>query len=141
MKKTTKTTIFLFLFHFIFWLWFTYITSNGDEWNWKVSTLISFGYAAMMAYSDYRLRKYNHQLYLASGQGESLIKYLTAQGYVENKKKDDTTFFKKPGFKWNPFAYTTVKESAFYTLINGTENIIEKVPEHLERIRQPYSVD
>ena len=80
----------------------------------------------------------NHQLYLAPGQGEDLIKYLTEQGYSEKKRKDDTRYFNKPGWKFNPFTNTTIIESTFYTLLVASYNIIEKVPDHLERIRQPY---
>ena len=137
MKKTTKISIFLFFFEFLFWLGFTYITRNGDEWPWLRNTLISLGYAALMTYMLHQQMK-NHQLYLAAGQGEEVIKFLTSQGYIEKKKKYDNTFFKKPGCSFNPFRYTTVKQSAFYTLVVASDNIIEKIPEHLERIRQPY---
>ena len=138
MKKSTKSTVLFFLFHFTFWIWFTYITRNGDEWFWKRSVMVSLGYAALMAHMDHRMRKYT-QLYLTAGMGEKLTTYLTDQGYEVRKKKDNTTFFKKPGFSWSPFVRTTITESAFYTLINGTNKIIENVPEELERIRQPYT--
>ena len=132
-----KTTIFLFAFNFLYWLGFTYLTRGDQEWRWGISIAVSGGYAVMMTYMFVQLGK-NKGLYLVAGQGEPLIKYLEDQGYVIKKKKDDITFFKKPGWSWNPFRNTTIKESAFYTLITASDSIIENVPEHLERGRQPY---
>ena len=135
MKK--KTTIFLFAFNFLYWLGFTYLTRGDEEWRWGLSIAVSAGYAAMMTYMYIQLGK-NKGLYLVAGQGEELIKYLEDQGYVKKKKKDDITYFKKPGWSWNPFRYTTVKESAFYTLITASDSTIANVPPHLERGRQPH---
>lgn len=137
MTCKSKRNIFLFLFQFSSWLGFTFITRENEEWNWLKNSLISIGWASWMTYVFHQMSK-NNQLYLASGQGEGLIQHLISQGYVEQKKKDDTTFFKKPGWSFNPFKYTTVKESAFYTLIVASDRTIKNVPEHLERIRQPY---
>ncbi len=139
MKKNTKTTIFIFLFHFLFWLGFTYLTRDDEQWKWIRNALISLGYAVPMTYM-YSQQMKNHQLYLAAGQGEGLIKYLIEEGYIEKKKKDNATYFKKTGWSFKPFTYTVITESAFYTLLVASDHIIENVPEHLERIRQPHTV-
>jgi len=136
MKSNTHKSILIFFFQFVFWLGFTYVTRGDQEWKWLQNVLFSLGWATWMTYVNYQMMS-NRELYLASGQGEGLKEYLKSQGYVEKKKSGDTTFFKKPGWSFNPFKSTAVKESAFYTHLVATQSIIENVPQHLERIRQP----
>lgn len=137
MTKRRKSILFWFSFHLIYWMIFSYVTLKQKEtWNWGTNILGSAIYSLLMTYMFTELGK-NHQLYLVPSQGENLTRYLIEQGFEVKKKNRDTIYFKKAGISWNPFIKTTIYESSFYTLITSTKQIIEKVPEHLKRIRQP----
>ncbi len=135
MKNLFKSVSFLFAFNLIYWMVFLYITTDSKEdWNWVTSILISAGYATLMTYTFSQQMK-NKQVYLAAGQEEELVKYLKAQGFIEKKRKESTIFFKKQGVSFNPFRYTTIKTSPFYTLLVASESIVENIPEHLLPIK------
>ena len=135
MKNLFKSVSFLFAFNLIYWMVFLYITTDSKEdWNWVTSILISAGYATLMTYMFSQQMK-NKQVYLAADQEEELVKYLKAQGYIEKKRKESTIFFKKQGVSFNPFRYTTIKSSPFYTLLVASESIVENIPKHLLPIK------
>ena len=135
MKNLFKSVAFLFAFNLIYWMAFTYITTDSKEdWNWIESILISVGYASFMTYIFSQQMK-NRQVYLTAGQEEELVNYLEAQGYIEKKRKESTIFFKKQGVSFNPFRYTTIKTSPFYTLLVASESIVENIPNHLIPIK------
>lgn len=118
---------------------FLYITTDSKEdWNWITSILISAGYATFMTYMFSQQMK-NKQVYLAAGQEDDLVQYLHSLGYIEKKKKDTTIFFKKRGFNFKPFRYTTIKTSPYYTLLVASESIIENIPKHLIPIKSKNS--
>jgi len=137
MQREVKVNMLYFLFHFICWIGISYVTLNKDEeWRWLPTVLISAGYASAMTYMSVQQGR-NRQLYLIAGKGSEIQEFLQDEGFKIIKKKGDTTFFKKPGLSLNPFRYTTIKESKFYTLLTASDKIIEKVPIHIERGRQP----